>query len=327
MSLKIIKAGIQDTVQDKGRYGFQQLGINPSGAMDKYAMQVANILAGNDRGEAVIEMHFPAAVFMFSCPALIAMAGADFSASINGEPIPHLHPVVVYKNDVLHFHKPQYGARTYLAIHGGLGIKKWMNSYSTHLKAAAGGYLGRNFQKEEEIPLRQSFSFKPGKGNFIVLPWRADTNWTNESKEIFLLPGNEWDRLSTESKENFMMTSFVVTRQSDRMGYRLSNIPLRCLTNEEVVSSGVSFGTIQLLPDGGLIILMADHQTTGGYPRVAHVISAHHSRLAQLKAGDRIEFRFTSQAIAEELWIKQQQHLLQLQNACTFRLQEYFHGH
>ena len=120
------------------------------------------------------------------------------------------------------------------------------------------------------------------------------------------------------------MTSFVITQQSDRMGYRLNNIPLHSASNEEVVSTAVSFGTIQLLPDGGLIVLMADHQTTGGYPRVAHVISAHHSRLAQLKASDKLSFRFTDQQTAEELWIKQQQHLLQLQNACTFRLNEYF---
>jgi antagonist of KipI len=143
---------------------------------------------------------------------------------------------------------------------------------------------------------------------------------------LFVLPGREWDRLTAEAKENVLMTSFVITRQSDRMGYRLNNIPLPLLSNEEVISSAVNFGTVQLLPDGRLIILMADHQTTGGYPRVAHVISAHHSKLAQYKAGDKIYFRLTDQLTAEDLWIKQQQHLLQLQNACTFRLKEFFHA-
>ncbi len=147
---------------------------------------------------------------------------------------------------------------------------------------------------------------------------------TDESIEVLVLPGNEWEQLTTESKENFSMTSFVVTQQSDRMGYRLNNIPMHSLTSAEVISSAVSFGTIQLLPDGGLIVLMADHQTTGGYPRVGHVISAHHSRLAQLKAGDKINFLLTDLQTAENLLIKQHQHLLQLQNACTFRLQEYF---
>ncbi|MGQ0740059.1 MAG: biotin-dependent carboxyltransferase family protein [Bacteroidota bacterium] len=324
MSLQIIKAGILDTIQDGGRYGHQHLGINPSGAMDKYAMQVANALVGNRLTEAVIEMHFPASVFLFGYPALIAVSGANFSAAINGDAIPHLHPVWVNKNDVLQFRKPVQGARAYMAIAGGMQTNEWMGSHSTHLKAMAGGYNGRNLHKGDEILFRQSFPPTPGEADFIVLPWQADIKYADDTKELLTLQGNEWDRLSTESKENFTMTSFVITQQSDRMGYRLNNIPLPVMTNEEVVSSAVSFGTVQLLPDGKLIILVADHQTTGGYPRVAHVISAQHSRLAQLKAGDKIHFRFTDLKTAEELWVKQQQHLLQLQNACTFRLNEYF---
>jgi antagonist of KipI len=326
MSLKIIKAGIQDTIQDIGRYGNQHLGINPSGAMDKYAMQVTNILAGNQSGEAVIEMHFPASVFMFTQPALIALGGADFSASINGEPVSNLQAIIVGKNDVLQFHKPMMGSRAYLAVHGGFEIKKWMNSYSTHLKAQAGGFNGRMLQKDDELLPGQQTSFLIKQNEFIVLPWQADVKWDNGQKEIFVLPGNEWERLTIESKENFSMTSFVITGQSDRMGYRLNNIPLPVMSNEEIISSGVSFGTVQLLPDGKLIILMADHQTTGGYPKIAHVISAHHSRLAQMQPGNKIHFRLTDQHTAEELFIKQQQHLLQLQNACTFRLQEYFNN-
>jgi antagonist of KipI len=107
------------------------------------------------------------------------------------------------------------------------------------------------------------------------------------------------------------------------MGYRLNNPPLAVTAGEELISSGVDFGTIQLLPDGNLIIMMADHQTTGGYPRIAHVITAHHSKLAQMKAGDKIHFRFTNQQTAETLFVKQQQHLQQLKNACTLKLKEY----
>ncbi len=314
-----------------GRYGQQHLGINPTGAMDKYAMQIANILVGNKMDEAVIEMHFPASVFMFTQPALIAFGGADLSARINGEPVPNLHAIIVGKNDVLQFHKPILGSRAYLAVAGGFIIHKWMNSCSTHLKAKAGGFNGRILQKDDELLLRHAFSFPIKQNDFFILPWQADTRClpdrqadNNEQKEILVLPGNEWERLTTESKENFSMTSFVITNQSDRMGYRLNNIPLPAMSNEEIISSAVSFGTVQLLPDGKLIILMTDHQTTGGYPRIAHVISAHHSKLAQMKAGDKIHFRFTDQQTAEKLFVKQQQHLQQLQNACTFRLQEYF---
>lgn len=333
MSLIIIKAGVLDTIQDNGRYGHQHLGINPTGAMDMYAMQVTNMLAGNAPGEAIIELHFPACVFMFTGPALIAIGGADFSASLDGEPVPNYHPIIVGKNGVLQFHKPVNGARGYLALAGGLSIDKWLSSYSTNLKAKAGGYKGRGFLKDDELMLRKPFLFPIKEDDYLVLPWQADVNYLNagdavkdESREILILPGNEWDRLTSESKENFTTTYFTITQQSDRMGYRLKNIPMQTVSAEEVVSSAVSFGTIQLLPDGGLTVLMADHQTTGGYPRVAHVISAHHSKLAQMKAGDKIQFRFTDQKTAEDLLIKQQQHLLQLQNACTFRLQEYFHA-
>jgi len=283
MSLKVIKAGNLETIQDRCRFGRQHLGINPTGAMDQYALQLTNLLVGNKMEEAVIEMHFPASVFLFTRPALIALGGADFAASINGEPVPRLHGIIVGKNDVLQFHQPRKGARAYLAVAGGLALDQWMNSYSTHLKAKAGGFLGRSLRKDDELQLRQPLNIPGQPHDFIVLPWLADDRWLPEGQagkeedhEIFVLPGHEWERFTTESKENFTMTSFVITKQSDRMGYRLSNIPLHSLTHEEVVSTAVNFGTIQLLPDGGLIILMADHQTTGGYPRVAHVISAHH---------------------------------------------------
>jgi antagonist of KipI len=276
-------------------------------------------------------MHFPAAVFMFTQPSLIAIAGADFAASINGDPVPDYHPVLVGKNDVLQFHKPISGARAYLSVAGGLKVENWMDSHSTNLKAKAGGFEGRVLQKDDEILLRHPGLYSLSQKDFIILPWSVDTKWltpeyADGDNDISVLPGQEWNRLTTQSKENFTMTSFVVTQQSDRMGYRLDNIPLSCMKNEEIISTAVNFGTIQLLPDGKLILLMADHQTTGGYPRIAHIISAHHSAAAQLKAGDKINFRLTDQRAAEELYIKQQQHLLQLQNACTFRLQEYFNA-
>jgi antagonist of KipI len=326
MSLKIIKAGIQDTVQDMGRYGYQSLGINPGGAMDRFSARVANLLTGNMYDKAVIELYFPASVFLFKQPALIAISGADFSPSINGEKIPSNHPVLVNKNSILQFHKAVKGARAYLSIYGGVEVPLWLQSSSTNLKAGIGGFSGRAFQKEDELKFKVSdlVADKIKEKEFYILPWQANDSWGDTTGEVYVLPGHEWERLTSSSKENFLMTSYVITNQSDRMGYRLNNIPLNCLTNEEVISSAVSFGTVQLLPDGRLIILMADHQTAGGYPRIAHVISAHHNKLAQMKAGDKIHFRITDQKSAEELMIKQQQHLQQLQNACTFRLQEFF---
>ena len=327
MSLRIIKAGVLDTIQDMGRYGLQYLGINPTGAMDRFSMQVANALVGNNAHDPVIEMHFPAPVFIFQQPALIALSGGNFSASINGENIPIHHPVIVTKNCVLQFHGPLHGVRAYMAIRGGFKTEKWLNSNSTHIKAKVGGYKGRALQKDDEIYFDQtiSISFLQKEKEFIVFPWQADVNWHDPSypDEIFVLKGNEWNWLSDRSQKDFLSQMFKINPNSDRMGYRLNSGGLQTTVKEEVVSSAVDFGTIQLLPGKQIIILMADHQTTGGYPRVAHIISAHHSKIAQMKAGDEIYFRLTDQQSAENLLIEQHQHLLHLQNACKFKLEEF----
>ncbi|MFZ9387925.1 MAG: biotin-dependent carboxyltransferase family protein [Chitinophagaceae bacterium] len=325
MSLLIIKPGLLDTIQDFGRYGFRHLGINPTGAMDRFSMEVANILAGNNPGEAVLEMHFPAPVILFRQPTLIALAGADFSASINAEPVPSLHPLVLGRNDVLQFHKPIHGARAYLAVAGGFQADNWLNSCSTHLKLGAGGHRGRALQKEDEINFKIQFPGLVKQDGLAILPWEAVTDWGDDSSELEVIAGNEWDFLTPEARQIFASASFTITPQSDRMGYRLDHAPLTVHRHDELVSSAVGFGTIQLLPDGKLILLAADHQTTGGYPRIAHVITAHHSRLAQLGIGHRIGFRMISPELAEVRYLKQQQHLQQLRNACTFRLEKYLH--
>lgn len=326
MAIKIIRAGILDTIQDKGRYGHQHLGINPGGAMDKYAMQITNMLTGNDPDEAVIEMHFPAPVFLFEKCAIIALGGADFSASINGEPVPAAHPVLINKNDVLQFHRPVNGTRAYLSLRGGLSIPDWLGSKSTNLKASAGGFSGRALQKGDIIDFRhnEDYTALARTESFFIFPWCATVDYSKaDITDIAILCGHEWNSLSPTSKMIFTEKPFIITRHSDRMGYRLLSEPLVCTHTAEMISTAVSFGTIQLLPEGKLIVLMADHQTTGGYPRIGHVISAHHSRLAQLSPGQAVQFHIVSLEEAESLQTKQQQHLLQLKNACTFRLEAF----
>ena len=308
MSLRVIKAGILDSIQDLGRIGYQYLGINPGGAMDKHAAQTANILAGNEMNEAVMELHFPSSSFIFERPALIAISGADFLPSVNGEEVPLLHPILLDKYSILQFHGVKAGARAYLAVHGGFEINKWLDSASTHIKVGRGGHKGRPLKNDDEIGLNCNASLPRLRtgDEYYVMPWKADTNWGDPfNKEIAILPGHEWNRLTDDSKKKFQCGSMSITRRSDRMGYRLKGDPVQVTTQEEIISSAVGFGTIQLLPDGQVIILMADHQTTGGYPRLAHVISAHHSRLAQMKPGDSICFSLTDQHTAETLYLQQ----------------------
>ncbi len=326
MSLRIIKAGVLDTIQDLGRYGFQHLGVNPGGAMDRFAAQAVNMLVGNNIGEPVIELHFPASIFLFEQETMIAIGGADFSATVNGENIPLWQPIIVAKNSILQFQKWKQGARCYLAIKEKLNIHKWLNSYSTNLKAASGGLYGRALQNDDVISFKEKKEYKIFLQDYdlITLHWKADILWNKEPIDrIAVVPGNEWDWLIEESKNKFLKEVFIIGSLADRMGYRLQGM-LQAKENNELVSSVVSFGTIQLLPNGELIILMADHQTTGGYPRIAHIASAHLPLLAQKQPGDKIYFRFTDQQHAEELLIHQHQHLLQLQTACKFRLEEFF---
>lgn len=328
MSLRILKAGIFDSIQDMGRFGYQHFGINPTGVMDRFAAAIANALAGNTADEAVIEMHFPAPVFLFDQAAIIALAGADFNATINGEPVPVNQSLIVNKSSVLQFHSIKNKARCYLAVHDGFKINKWLNSCSTNLKAEAGGLKGNKLKKGDVIELNNKADYSKLLSNddFKILPWKAnEIGETKETKEIFVLPGSEWNWLNSASQEKFLSGSFTITTYSDRMGYRMKGEVLKTITTEELISSAICFGTIQLLPDGQLIILMADHQTTGGYPRMGNIISAQLPWLAQMKAGDTIHFAFTTHKNAEELLINQQLHLLQLKNACIFRLEKYIH--
>jgi antagonist of KipI len=327
MSVVIVKPGLLDTIQDMGRYGYAGLGINPGGAMDRYACQVANMLVGNQQQEAVIELHFPGAQILFEQNALICITGGDFTPTLNDERLPLWQPIVVRKNTVLHFPGLVSGARCYIGIHGGLCMKKWLNSYTTNLKANAGGYCGRKLEKGDELTFKESHIYFPallreGK-DYHPLNWKASVGKTYKyPNEIYFVAGHEWQQLTEQSRVDFTDNNFIIHPFSDRMGYQLKGLELKRTEEKELVSSGVNFGTIQLLPDGQLIILMADHQTIGGYPRIGHIISAHLPKLAQLRPSDVIHFKMVDMVTAEEMLFSQQQELSILQRACLNRLDQ-----
>jgi antagonist of KipI len=323
MSLKILKNGMLDTIQDMGRSGYQQFGINPTGAMDRYAAARANILVGNKQNEAVIEMHFPAPSILFEETTLVALSGADFDANINGRSIPIDQPLIINKSRTLQFRSLKNKSHCYLAVGNGMKISTWLNSYSTNIKAEAGGYSGRRLLKDDTVELNGEINYDlPDQDDFRILPWKANEEFgMTPTTELMIIQGNEWDWIDKTSQEKFLKNPFYISPNSDRMGYRLASEPLHASVKTELISSAVNFGTIQLLPDGQLIVLMADHQTTGGYPRLGNIISTHLPKLAQLKAGEEIRFKFTDHQTAESLLIKQQQHLLQLEIACKLKLE------
>jgi antagonist of KipI len=323
MSLHIIKHGLFDTLQDAGRYGYQHLGINPGGAMDLTAMHIANILVGNDPSEAVIEMHFPAAEIRFNTTALIALAGADLSASVNGQAVSILTPFIIQKDAVLNFGKKETGARIYLAVYGGFVAEEWLDSYSTHTKVQAGGFKGRTLQKNDRLSFKKEQPVSPADKLVQVFPWRANASGLYATNTLRFIPGNEYWNLDETGKHKLEKEDFIISRENDRMGYRLGGVSLQLIKPIEMISTSVTRGSMQLLPGGQLIILMADHQTTGGYPRIGHIISADISSLAQMQTGDKFTLQEVTLADAENLLYKQQMDLQQLQNACNFRLQAY----
>lgn len=325
MSIRIIKPGICDTIQDAGRNGFRHLGINPAGVMDRYSMAIVNALAGNKPDTVVIEMHFPAATLYIEQDTLIAIGGGNFSPVLNGAPIPLWQPVIAPAGSTLLFEKWTNGARTYIAFREQLQLPQWLGSYSTHLKAGLGGWKGRSLQKQDRIGLKYHFDYSNlFNRHRFVLPWYADTNWDSETdpETIYVIAGPEFHVLSDTVTSQFVAGQYSISRQADRMGYLLEN-SLSYQASKEIPSSATSFGTIQLLPEGKLIILMADHQVTGGYPRIAQVATVHLPKLAQLLPGSRLRFRVIQQQEAERLLRTQQRHLLLLQQSCKFKLEKW----
>ncbi len=324
MSVEVIKPGIADSIQDGGRFGYQHLGINPNGAMDLNAMQIANALVGNKLNEAVMEMTFPTAVIRFHLPALISICGADFSPKLNGKNISIHQPVFVTADSELKLTKHINGTWCYLAVQGGFKLSEWLGSNSTNTKAKAGGFEGRFLKKGDRLSFRKRLNDAEAK----VFPWRADVTEFYEPRSVKTqtlrcIQGNEFEWLTKRSQKDFLKHIFSINRQSDRMGYHLEGTELKQSSKQELLSTTVSFGTLQLLPNGKLITLMADHQTTGGYPRIAHVISADRSRLVQTRALEKFTFSFVDIQEAEDLLMEQEQSLSKLQYTCNFKLKEY----
>ncbi|HEY0039447.1 MAG TPA: biotin-dependent carboxyltransferase family protein, partial [Flavisolibacter sp.] len=260
----------------------------------------------------------------FEKTCIICITGADFSPTLNNVALPLHQPVMIPGHSLLQFKGLKTGARCYLAILNETEIDPWLNSYSTNLKAAAGGWKGRRFQKEDEV-LYSSLPLPEISSTATLLPWKYNAIHSS-TDTIECIPGNEWSWLTEESKTAFS-NRFTISASSDRMGFRLQGPQLTSSHSEQLLSSGVCFGTVQLLPNGQLIVLMADHQTTGGYPRIAHVVSVDLPKLAQLNAGQSFRFVFTSLETAQEKLVAQQEYLKQLQKTCNLKMQNWLHAH
>ncbi|HEV8512502.1 MAG TPA: biotin-dependent carboxyltransferase family protein [Cyclobacteriaceae bacterium] len=325
MSIEVIKAGLLSTVVAGERNGFRYLGIGPGGAMDSFAMRMSNYLVGNESDAAALEMNFPTPELFILEDQLISLTGQGFRIYINNNIFPSWRPILVKKDAIIKFEKVDTGSRIYLTVHGGWKAQQWLGSSTSHLISSIGGYSGRALQKGDIL---EANILLQGVDEIKALSWGISKKELDNvylpASEIRIVQSVETDLLSPESKEKLLTSQLKISSQSNRMGFRLEGEKLFLSKPIELVSSPVDFGTIQLLPDGNLIILMADHQTTGGYPRIGSVIKSDLSKLAQLSANDKISFKLISLSEAENEILKRNKLLDELQSACLTQYKKYF---
>lgn len=287
MGVRVRKAGILDTIQDLGRHGFAKFGINSNGVMDRTAARLINGLLGNHENEAVIEMHFPAAEFEFDNEAAVAVGGAEFGCEIDGSAVENWRPIPVKEGSILRFTRKHFGNRAYIAIKGGFDVEPWLGSKSTNLVAKAGGFEGRKLAPGDTIPVKPSAvpdTVPNVKVSNSLIPFYS------KFPTVRVIAGPEFELLDEDSRTRLFSENYQLSTESNRMGFRLKGEKLSLAESREYISSGVAFGTVQLLPDGQLIVLMADHQTAGGYPRIANAIDIDLPLLAQLGPKDKVGF-------------------------------------
>jgi antagonist of KipI len=313
MSVMIRKPGILTTVQDLGRCGARGFGINPNGAMDRASVRSLNIVVGNPESAAVLEMHFPAAEIEFECDTFFAIGGADFAAELDGKSLRNCTTATAAKGNVLKFTKRTSGQRAYLAVHGGFHVPAWLGSSSTNLAAMIGGHEGRKLAAGDRIECSSS------NGSASLTVGESVQPRSGSVAAIRVTSGSEYGLLTAISERDFTDEAFTLTRDCNRMGYRLNGKALNLLHPYELVSAAVNFGTIQLLPDGQIIVLMADHQTSGGYPRIGNVVSVDLPVLAQCGPGDSVRFQIVSIEEAERLAMRFEQELKYLRVGCRLQ--------
>jgi antagonist of KipI len=317
MGIKIIKAGLQTTVQDLGRTGYRKDGIIVSGAMDTLALQIGNLLLGNEMGEAGLECTLLGPKILFETAQLVALTGGDMNPLVDGVAVKMWRPLYVKKGSVLSFGAAVRGCRTYLTVFGGFKLHAVLGSYSTYLKAGFGGFHGRALKNEDALSFHKTY-----KGTEKLFNWSLDLKLYPDLDDdlIRVLKGPEYELFTEESLALFQQGErYLITNEADRMGYRLQGGALQMTEAREMLSSAVCFGTVQVTPGGAAIILMADHQTTGGYPRVLQVITADLTRLAQMKSGQQIRFKLVTLAEARAALLLREKQVKQLKQTITFK--------
>jgi antagonist of KipI len=303
MSIQIIKQGIMDTLQDKGRYGFQHIGIPPCGYLDYLSAQLSNVIVGNPIDAPIFELHFPASSFIFNEAHTICISGANFVPVLNDKSIALNTAMHVCKNDTLHFMQPLLGKTCYLAIKGNIDSTSWLNSKSDFTSQIKTNDQFNIIEWDADNKISNNTTEQQSQQNMIDKVQKHIFN----SNEIRFIPGPQWNDLSTESISNILKQPFYTSLNSNRMGYKLKGPSLQLLEEKTYLSSAVTRGTIQLLPNGEVIVLMANHQTIGGYANIGQIILVDLPKLVQHKSDTLFHLNLTNVATAHSEYKQMQQ--------------------
>jgi biotin-dependent carboxylase-like uncharacterized protein len=285
-SLRVIKPGMLTTIQDAGRWGFQARGVPVAGPMDPVSHRLANALVGNDARAATLEVTLMGPELEFEDERLVSVAGADFELFLEGRPAPSHAPFIVSAGSRLRFGARGRGARAYLAVSGGIAVPLTLGSRATHLVSRMGGIAGRPLKAGDRLPLGD-----PARGVRTALaPQTAVVPLPDGHAQIRVLAGPQVDHFTPDAMDLLQSAPYVVGQNSDRMGFRLEGPRLTHARGADIISDATPLGVLQVPASGQPILLMADRQTTGGYPKLATVIAADVALAGQLGPGDRISF-------------------------------------
>jgi antagonist of KipI len=292
----VVQPGLLTTVQDLGRPGAIASGVPPGGAMDRFAHAAANLLVGNERTDATLECTLggPQLVALRSC--LVAVTGADLGLQVNGREAPMWTGIFLATGDSLSFTGRRSGIRAYVGVSGGFDGERWLGSRSTYLLVSRGGIHGRALKAGDELHVAADRSAPMIAGRQLapgMLPGYSDHT-------LAVMAGPHLKRLESTSRKALFDQAFKVTSEADRMGYRLDG-PTLALAGDELLSFGLAAGSVQVVNSGQAIMLMADHQTAGGYAVVATAVSASLPVAAQLGPGDELSFRAVTESQARSM--------------------------
>ena len=308
MALCVIKPGMLTTVQDGGRWGYQSRGVPVAGPMDSLSFRIANALVGNARDAAALEVTLLGPELEFDDERIVAIAGAEFDATLDGRSVPLHAPFIVSAGARLKFGQRRRGARAYLAVAGGIATPPVLGSRATHVISAMGGFDGRALRAGDALPLFAAPGARTTRAPLVSPPALPDRD-----ARVRVMAGPQRDYFAADALDALQSAPYTIRPDSDRMGFRLQGPPLTHARGADIISDATPLGVLQVPASGQPILLMADRQTTGGYPKIATVITADMPIAGQLGPGDTIRFVVCTAQEAIAALIAQERMLMPLE--------------